>query len=238
MRSTLSLRSFPNVAFETVAFEGPRLEALVYDILAPATAIIGYAVLQPQPYLVMPCSSHCHNWLCHDPATHNWACCAPATAILGYAVLVHDCHTWLCWAPATAILGYAELQPLPHLVMLSSSHCHTWLCWAPATATLGYTIGLIAAQMAVSSVTDSSHCIRCFLHISVYIAYTIANKTKIIWIEIKLSFFLLRMDTPHVDVCALTLCWFHSLISTQTFQMALTALVDRWAEIRSTPSVA
>ena len=142
-RKSPSLRSFPNVAFETVAFEGPRLKALVYDILPPATAIIGYAMLQPLSYLVMPCSSHCHTWLCG-------AC-----------------------------------PRLPYLVMLSASHRHTWLCHAPATAILGYTIGLIAAQMAVSFVTDNSNCIRCFLHISVYIVYTIANKTKVIWIEIK-----------------------------------------------------
>ena len=138
MCSTPSLQSFPNIAFETVAFEGPRLKALVYDILPPATAIIGYAMLQPLSYLVMPCSSHCHTWLCS-------AC-----------------------------------PRLPYLVMLSSSHCHTWLCHAPATAILGYTIGHVAAQMAVSFVTDNSNCIRCFLHISVYIVYTIANKTKVI----------------------------------------------------------
>ena len=40
-------------------------------------------------------------------------------------------------------------------------------------------------------------------------------------------------DTFHVYVCAWTNCRFHSLVSsTQTFQRALTALVDRLAARR------
>ena len=51
-------------------------------------------------------------------------------------------------------------------------------------------------------------------------------------------FYLPGVDASHVYVRALVLGCFYSHISTQTFQMVLTTLVDSCAEIRSTPSVA
>ena len=46
------------------------------------------------------------------------------------------------------------------------------------------------------------------------------------------------VDASHVYVHAWALGRFHSLISTQTFQRALTVSVDSCAEIKSAPSVA
>ena len=53
--------------------------------------------------------------------------------------------------------------------------------------------------------------------------------------ESRWNFFLLKVVVPHVDVCVWTLCCFHSLISSQAFQRALTASVDSCAEIKSAP---
>ena len=50
--------------------------------------------------------------------------------------------------------------------------------------------------------------------------------------------FLPRADVPHVYVHAWTVCFFHSLISTQNVCNSLTASVDRCGEINSNPSVA
>ena len=68
--------------------------------------------------------------------------------------------------------------------------------------------------------------------------YTSTNKTTIIWIETKLFLFLPRVDTSHVYVGALTLCFFYSHIGPWTFWRALTVLLDSCVEIKSTPSVA
>ena len=43
---------------------------------------------------------------------------------------------------------------------------------------------------------------------------------------------------PHVHMRALTLCCFHSLVSSQTFRRALTASMDGCTEVKSLPSVA
>ena len=64
----------------------------------------------------------------------------------------------------------------------------------------------------------------------------------IIIIETELSFlfslFLPGVDASHVNVRALALGCFHSLISTQTFRRAVTASLDSCTEIKSAPSVA
>ncbi len=52
------------------------------------------------------------------------------------------------------------------------------------------------------------------------------------------SFFFTGLDTPHLYVRAWALGRFHSLIGTRTFQRALTASLDSYAEIKSSPSVA
>ena len=75
--------------------------------------------------------------------------------------------------------------------------------------------------------------------------YTSANKTKIVWIETELSFFLFfffsfflpGVDASHVYVPALALCCFYSHISTWTVRRAPTASLDSCAELKSTPSV-
>ena len=50
--------------------------------------------------------------------------------------------------------------------------------------------------------------------------------------------FLPGVDAPRVYVRAWALGCFHSLNSTRTFRRALTASLDRCAEIKSAPSVA
>ena len=70
-----------------------------------------------------------------------------------------------------------------------------------------------------------------------HIAYTSPNKTKIVWIEMELSFFLSIHDMPQVYVHAWTLCCFHSVSSTQIFWRALAAAVDNCTEIQSASSV-
>ena len=70
-----------------------------------------------------------------------------------------------------------------------------------------------------------------------HVSYDSTHKTKNIFNRDGILFLPLA-DTPHVYVRAWTLCCFHSLISTQTFRRALTASVDRCAEIKSAPSVA
>ena len=69
------------------------------------------------------------------------------------------------------------------------------------------------------------------------VAYASSNKTKIVCIETEL-FCLPGVDATHVYVRAWALGCFHSLISTQTFRMALTASVDSCAEMKCAPSVA
>ena len=57
--------------------------------------------------------------------------------------------------------------------------------------------------------------------------------------ELRQTLFILpRVDASHVYMCAKALGCFHSLISTQTFQRALTASVDSCTEIKSAPSLA
>ena len=72
-----------------------------------------------------------------------------------------------------------------------------------------------------------------------HVAYARSNKTRIVRIDTELFFFsssfffflfLPGTDTSLVYVGAWTLGCFHILISTQTFQRALTALVDSCAE--------
>ena len=67
--------------------------------------------------------------------------------------------------------------------------------------------------------------------------YTSTNKTTIVLIQTEL-FSLPGVDASHVYVRALALGCFYSHISTGTFRKALTASVDRCAEIKSAPSVA
>ena len=76
----------------------------------------------------------------------------------------------------------------------------------------------------------------CF--ITDHVAYASSKKTKIIWIEMELFFFLPRVDASHVYVGALVLGCFYSHISTQTFQRALTVSLDSCMEIKSAPPVA
>ena len=88
-------------------------------------------------------------------------------------------------------------------------------------------VGLLQTTQIMSDI--------CF--ITDHVAYTISNKTKIIWIQMEL-FFLPRVDTPHVDVCALVLgCFYTVMLVTRTFWRALTVLVDSCTEIKSAPSV-
>ena len=72
--------------------------------------------------------------------------------------------------------------------------------------------------------------------ITSHVACASTNKTKIVWMETEL-FSLPGADTPPVYVGGSTLCCFHSLISTQTFRMALTASVDSCWKIKSAPSM-
>ena len=51
-------------------------------------------------------------------------------------------------------------------------------------------------------------------------------------------FFLPGVDASHVYMHALALGCFYSHISTQTFQMVLTTLVDSCVDIKSAPSMA
>ena len=67
--------------------------------------------------------------------------------------------------------------------------------------------------------------------------YTNTNKTRIVWIETELLFFLPGVDASHIYVRALALGCFYSHISTRTFRRALTTSVDSCAEIKSVPSM-
>ena len=114
------------------------------------------------------------------------------------------------------------------------------------TAVFSYAIGsrklsaneqfFVGAQMVVS-LLQTIQIISDICFITDHVAYASLNKTKIVWIEMELSF-LPEVDTPHVCVCAWALGCFHSLISTQTFRRVLTMLVDSCTEIKSAPSVA
>ena len=100
--------------------------ALLHVQLLPHTLSIG---------LQHPSPSHCHNWLCHRPATSfieslPWLVMPQAcdilhwiTAMTGYATGLQHPH-WI-----TAMTGYAT--GLRHT---SLSHCRDWLCHRPATS--------------------------------------------------------------------------------------------------------
>ena len=116
------------------------------------------------------------------------------------------------------------------------------------TAVFSYTIGsskklsaneqfFVGTQTVVSLLQTTQITLDvCF--ITDHVAYTSSNRTKIIWIETELFFFLHGVDASHVYVGAWVLGCFHSLISTQTFRRAPTTTVDNCEEIKSTPSVA
>ena len=87
--------------------------------------------------------------------------------------------------------------------------------------------------------------VSCVSFITTHGAYASTNKSKIVWIETDFLFiFLFNFSHPGglalglIKTCVLGRYCFHSLISTQTFQRALTASVDSCAEIKSAPSVA
>ena len=75
-----------------------------------------------------------------------------------------------------------------------------------------------------------------------HVAYASSYKTKSFESRLNglffLSFFLPRVDAPHVYVRAWMLGCFNSHINTETFRRVLTASVDSCAEIKSAPSVA
>ena len=95
----------------------------------------------------------------------------------------------------------------------------------------------VGAQTVVS-LLQTTQIISGVCFITDHVAYTSSNKTKIVWIETELFFFLLWVDAPHVYVHAWVLDCFHSFSSTRTFWRALTTSVDSCAEIKSAPSVA
>ena len=115
------------------------------------------------------------------------------------------------------------------------------------TAVFSYAIGsrklsankqfFVGAQTVVS-LLQTTQMISDVCFITDHVAYASSYKTKIVWIETELFFFLSGVDAPHVYVRAWALGCFHSLISTLTFQRALTTSVDSCAEIKSAPSVA
>ena len=115
------------------------------------------------------------------------------------------------------------------------------------TAVFSYAIGswklsaneqfFVGAQTVVS-LSQTTQIIPDICFITDHVAYASSNKTKIIWIEMELFFFLPGVDAPHVYVRAWALGCFHSLTSTQTFRRALTASLDSCAEIKNTASVA
>ena len=115
------------------------------------------------------------------------------------------------------------------------------------TAVFSYAIGsrklsaneqfFVGAQTVVS-LLQTTQIISHVCFITDHVAYASSNKTRIIWIETELFFFLPGVDAPHVYVRAWALGCFHSLIGTRTFRRALTASVDSCAEIKSAPSVA
>ena len=83
--------------------------------------------------------------------------------------------------------------------------------------------------------------IRGFFFYNTHIAYTNTNETKLVWIQMELSFFfsfflffLSLLPGAYMScayVRAWMLCCFHSLVSTQTFWRAPTASVDSCADI-------
>ena len=64
------------------------------------------------------------------------------------------------------------------------------------------------------------------------------KKTKVVWIETELFFFLPGVNAPHVYGRAWALGCIYNHISTQTFRRALTLSVDSCVNIQSAPSVA
>ena len=111
------------------------------------------------------------------------------------------------------------------------------------TAVFSYAIGsrklsaseqfFLGAQTVVS-LLQTTQIISDVCFITDHVAYASSNKTKIVGIETELFFssFLPGIDAPHVYVRAWVLGCFYS---TRTFRRALTASVDRCAEIELVP---
>ena len=126
---------------------------------------------------------------------------------------------------------------------------NTGLRHPSTTAVFSYTIGsrklsaneqLFVGAQTVVCLLQTIQIISDVCFIYDHIAYASSNKTKITCIETVLVvvFFLPRVDASHVYVHAWALGCLHSLISTQNFWRALTALVDSCVDIKSAPSVA
>ena len=90
------------------------------------------------------------------------------------------------------------LQPLPYLVTSSG----------PENCQL--TSSFFVGAQTVVSLLQTTHIISDVCFITDYVAYASSNKTKIVRIETELSFFLPRVDAPHVYVRAWALGCFHS----------------------------
>ena len=131
---------------------------------------------------------------------------------------------------------YPKLQALVYDILPSTTAVFSYaIVSRKLSANEQFSVG---AQTEVS-LLQTTQIISDVCFITDHVAYAGSNKTKIIWIETELFFlFLPGVDAPHVYVYAWVLGCFHSLISTKTFQRALTASVDNCAEIKSAPSVA
>ena len=135
---------------------------------------------------------------------------------------------------ASTVLLVPKLQALVYDILPST------------TAVFSYAIGprklsanehFVVVAQTVVSLLQITHIKQGVSFIATNKVYTSTNKTTIVSIETQL-FFYPGADAPHVYVGAWTQCRFHSLISTQTFQRALTASVDSCTEMKSASSMA
>ena len=90
-------------------------------------------------------------------------------------------------------------------------------------------------DLVIKFVTNNSHYIRHLFYVAMLLT---PAQIKPKSFELRRNFFFLPGVDASVYVHPWVLGCFHSLISTQTFQRALTALVDSCVEIKSAPSVA